>query len=78
MAKSGTKLTVAVLVLLVVGIVGALIVEASRNPSFRAEEYDSLEACLAAIPAEWESGSVERTGAETACRHIHAPGAAAP
>lgn len=71
--KPGTKFTLLVLVLVIGGIVAALIREAGRGPSFRAGDYTSLEECLRHIPADWLDGSIERTGAETACRHLHAP-----
>jgi hypothetical protein len=71
--RRGTKVTLLVLVLAVTGIVAALVREAGRGPSFRAGDYDSLAECLRHIPADWLEGSIERTGAETACRHLHAP-----
>lgn len=70
MAKTSNKVLIGALVALIVGVVAALMAETSRNPSFRAEDYDSLEACLANIPSEWASGGVERTGAETACHRL--------
>lgn len=71
--KRATKLTLLVLVLTAFGIVAALMREASENPSFRAADYENLTECLRNIPEEWLDGSVERTGAETACRHLHSP-----
>lgn len=73
MMRRGTKLTLLVLVLLIGGIVAALVRETARGPSFRAGDYASLEECLRNIPADWLDGSIERTGAETACRHLHTP-----
>lgn len=67
----GAWVTALVLGLIVVGITAALLVEASRGPSFRAEDYDSLQECLANIPAEWAPGSMNRDGAEQACRYVH-------
>ncbi len=71
--KRATKLTLLVLALATIGIMAALMREAAENPVFRAADYESLGECLQNIPAEWLDGSIERTGAETACRHIHAP-----
>lgn len=73
MAKKGSRTTLVTLVLTIVLIMAALMHEAAENPSFRAADYDSLEECLQEIPAAWPSGSIERTGAETACRHTHSP-----
>lgn len=74
--KMVTKLSLLVLFLAIGGILVALVRETSEGPSFRAAEYTSLEECLRHIPAAWLDGSIERTGAETACRHLHAPGRA--
>lgn len=71
--KKVTKLSLLVLLLAIGGTMLALVRETSEGPSFRAADYTSLEECLRNIPAAWLDGSVERTGAETACRHIHAP-----
>jgi hypothetical protein len=76
--KRATKLTLLVLALVTVGIMAALLREASENPVFRAADHATLEECLRSIPAEWLDGSIERTGAETACRHLHAPSAVPP
>ena len=67
----GAWVTALVLGLIVVGITAALLIEASRGPSFRAEDHDSLQECLANIPAEWAPGSMNRDGAEQACRYVH-------
>ena len=69
----GAWVTALVLGLIVVGITAALLIEAGRGPSFRAEDYDSLQECLANIPAEWAPGSMNRDGAEQACRYVHGP-----
>jgi hypothetical protein len=69
--KRATKLTLLVLALVTIGIMAALMREAAENPAFRAADYESLGECLRNIPAEWLDGSIERTGAETACRHVH-------
>lgn len=73
MSKLGNKLVIATLVVLVIGIFVALMIETSRNPTFRAEDYESLEECLENIPRDWTGGTVEGMGAEAACRHLHAP-----
>ena len=75
MKKSGW-LTLAVLVLIAIGIVVALMREATSGPVFRAEDHASYEECLAAIPAEWEAGSLARSGAQDACGYVHARPAA--
>lgn len=46
--------------------------EAFRGPTFRAEDHASFAECVAAIPREWGQGSMERSGAETACAYVHA------
>jgi len=71
--KTITNLTILVLLLAVGGITYALVRETAAGPSFRAADYGSFEECLRNIPAAWVEGSVERVGAETACRHEHAP-----
>lgn len=45
--------------------------EAFRGPTFRAEDHASFADCVAAIPREWGQGSMERSGAETACMYVH-------
>ena len=67
----GALITVVVLGLVVVGITVALLMEANRGPTFRAEDYDTLQECLANIPVEWAPGSMQRDGAATACRYVH-------
>ena len=67
----GTLITAVVLGLTIVGITVALLIETNRGPSFRAEEHDTLQECLANIPAEWRPGSMQRDGAEEACRYVH-------
>lgn len=69
--QRGAWVTALVLGLIVIGITVALLIEASRGPSFRAEDYESLQECLANIPAEWAPGSMNRDGAEQACRFVH-------
>lgn len=77
MMKRATKLTLLALVLTTVIILVALVKEAGENPTFRASDHDSLEECLRNIPTEWLDGSIERTGAETACMHLHSGSGAA-
>ena len=67
----GALITVVVLGLVVVGITVALLMETNRGPTFRAEDYDTLQECLANIPVEWAPGSMQRAGAATACRYVH-------
>lgn len=64
-------ITAGVLLIVAIAIVAALMMEATSNPTFRAEDYPDYRACLAGIPAEWGPGSLERTGAEDACRYVH-------
>lgn len=70
--KRSTWITAVVLVVITIAIVAALMREATSGPVFRAEDHRSFESCLAAIPAEWEPGSIARSGAEDACRYAHA------
>lgn len=67
----GAVITALVLGLAVIGITVALLVEVNRGPSFRAEDYDNLQECLANIPSGWAPGSMQRDGAEQACRYVH-------
>lgn len=67
----GTWITALVLGLIIVGITIALLVEANRGPSFRPEDFNSLQECLANIPVEWGPGTMQRDGAEEACRYVH-------
>lgn len=69
--KRSTWITAAVLVAITVGIVAALMREATSGPVFRAEDHASYGACIAAVPVEWEPGSLARSGAEDACRYVH-------
>lgn len=69
--RRGTWITLAVLGLMVAGILAALVREAGRGPVFRAGDHADYQACLAAIPAEWGPGSLDRTGAEEACFYVH-------
>lgn len=64
--------TAVVLVLVAAAIVVALMMEATSGPMFRAEDHANYAECIAAIPAEWEMGSLNRTGAEDACHYVHA------
>ncbi len=69
--KRSTWITALVLVAITVAIVAALMREATSGPVFRAEDHAGYDACVAAIPVEWEPGSLARTGAEDACRYVH-------
>ena len=57
-----------------IAIVAALLVEAAAGPTFRAADHATYEACVRNIPSEWAPGSIQRTGAEDACRHVHRAG----
>lgn len=70
--KRSRWITATILALVAAGIVVALMLEATSGPTFRAEDHADLRSCLAGIPAEWEPGSLERGGAESACRYVHA------
>lgn len=70
--KRSSWITIGVLVLLLVGIIMALMNHAASGPTFRAEDHASYAECMAAIPAEWEVGSLDRNGAEDACGYVHA------
>ena len=61
------------IVAFVVAIVLALVRHAGSGATFRAADYRTFPDCMASIPAEWAPGSIERTGAEQACRHEHLP-----
>jgi hypothetical protein len=65
------RITVGVLLLVVVGVVVMLFLEAASGPTFRAEDYDTYAECMAGIPREWLPNSLERQGAETACMFVH-------
>ena len=66
-----TWITAGILAVIVAAIVAALVVETSRGPTFRAEDHASYEECLRNIPTEWGPGSLQRSGAEDACRYVH-------
>jgi len=65
----GRKLTAVLLVLVILLVVVALMRTAASAPSFRAADYPTYDACIAAIPAEWSRNSLERQRAERACLH---------
>lgn len=69
--KRGTWITALVLGLTVVAITVALLMEANQGPSFRAEDHANLEECLRNIPVEWAPGTMQREGAQDACRYVH-------
>lgn len=66
-----TWITALVLGLTIIGITVALLIETNQGPSFRAEDYESLEECMANIPAEWGPDTMQRDGAEESCRYVH-------
>lgn len=66
-------MTLLALLPVTLGIVVALIRETASGPSFPAADYGSLDECLQGIPAEWLGGTIQRSGAETACRYAYAP-----
>lgn len=63
--------TAAVLGSVVVLIVAALFAEAASEPTFRAGDHASYQECMQNIPAEWQPGSMERSGSEDACYYVH-------
>lgn len=74
----GTKLTALVLGATVVVILGALYLETSTGPTFRAADHADMTECVENIPREWAPGTLEYDGAETACYYIHVRGRDAP
>lgn len=66
-----TWITALVLGLIIIGITVALLIETNQGPSFRAQDHDSYQECVANIPAEWAPGSLQRDGAEEACMYVH-------
>ncbi len=67
-ASRGRLWTALFLVVVVVGILFALYREAFNGPVFDPRAYPTLQACMAAIPAEWQPGSLDRQQAEAGCR----------
>jgi hypothetical protein len=61
------------LALTVIVVLSALLVQASRSPTFRAADHADLGECLRSIPTEWRRGSLEYGSAETACYYLHRP-----
>lgn len=72
--KRSTLITAVVLIGTLIGIIVALFLEASAGPTFRAEDYESVQECVRNIPAEWGPGSLQRDGAEQACMYVHGRG----
>jgi hypothetical protein len=70
----GTRFTFVFLAATVAVILGALILQASRSPTFRAADHADMSECVRNIPSEWRPGSLEYDGAETACYYIHVRG----
>ena len=69
--KRSSWITIGVLVVITVVIIAALMSYTGARPTFRAEDYSSYRECIAGIPAEWEAGSLDRSGAEDACGYVH-------
>jgi hypothetical protein len=69
--KRSSWITGILLAAVVVVIIAALLAQAASGPTFRAEDHATYEECMAAIPGAWPPGSLERTGAEDACRYVH-------
>lgn len=67
----GRTFTIVFLGTTVVVILGALILETSRGPTFRAADFSNMRDCVQGIPDEWLPGSLEHDGAEAACYYIH-------
>ena len=71
-------ITAGALLAIVAAIVLSLLQEAGSGPTFRPEDHAGYAECLAAIPAEWAVGSIERSGAEDACGYVHLRRGGAP
>ena len=69
--KRSSWITLGVLVVIAIAIVAALMSYTAARPTFRAQDFAGYPECMAGIPAEWEAGSLERSGAEDACRYVH-------
>jgi hypothetical protein len=69
--KRRTWITLGVLAAVVVALIGMLMAEAARGPSFRAEDWADFHDCVANIPAEWQRGSLEFIQSEAACGYVH-------
>lgn len=78
MSGKGTRFTLVVLAATVAVILGALFLETSRGPTFRAADHADMGECVRNIPREWRPGSLEYDGAETACYYIHVRNRSAP
>jgi hypothetical protein len=66
---NSTKVSLAVLAGALVLITVLLFQYGMSGPTFRAADYDNLQACVANIPQEWAPGSLERTRSEEACHY---------
>jgi hypothetical protein len=71
--KGTTRFTIAFLAFTVTVILGALVMQTTRGPTFRAADHADMADCIRNIPSEWARGSLERDGAETACFYTHRP-----
>lgn len=76
--RSGKLITVVFLAVALAVILGVLLLESARGPSFRPGDYADLAECLRNIPAEWRPGSLEHDGAQTACAYAHGRDRPAP
>lgn len=68
MVSKGTLWTALFLVVVVVGILFALYRDAFNGPVFDPSKYPTMAACMAAIPPQWQPGSLDRQRAEAGCR----------
>lgn len=78
MVSKGTIWTTLFFVVLIAGILFALYRDAFNGPVFDPSKYPTMPACMAAIPAQWQPGSLDRQRAEAGCRDAAAARAARP
>jgi hypothetical protein len=67
--KPVTRITIIVLGAAFIAVTVLVMREALGGTTFRAGDYDTYDECIANIPREWLPGSLERSGAETACHY---------
>jgi hypothetical protein len=65
------RLTWITLGTVLVVVLAVVMREAMSGPVFRAADYDSVQECIANIPREWLPGSLDHSGAESACHYVH-------
>jgi len=65
------RFVIAILAITVAGITAALFFELGGN-TFRADEFDSYDECVRAIPTGWVPGSLDHERALAACEATHA------